>query len=301
MSYGACCIYRADGALDYDGMTCDNFFTQEGCASRCERWHSCAYYIYEEDITCGQMAFEHDADHDWLDGCVRRAKVCCLPRGECTLSSSETNCTSLGGVYDSSHSACTPDSCEAACCLPDGRCANARVTWCRDMEGEVHWGKNCSENPCPAIPKPCCLCRGQCQMTSEGECGLLGGVWQEAYSDCATAANRCNELNVLPPCRHARFTVSRDQTDATRYRPRSIDLMEPHEYERGPAGTNCRTWFGNVSATRGAWACGQWNKDNPATKQYVPLQVRIDPVTGRGSFWTSYRPVCPEYEEAGVN
>ena len=234
---------------------------------------------------------------------------CCLPDRPygCTLMDS-SECLGIGGIIPEGASSCVGDPCNTACCLRgfpnDTRCWVTPVQLCINSDhGEPQWGvQSCDPNPCEP-DGACCLCRQQCLDLTETLCTTMGGAWHRGTT-CASYQESC-PVTVKPPCRHARFSLSRDTTsgpmESLRYRPVSIDLMNPHEYERGPEGTNCRNWWGNVSAAKGAWACGQWNKDNPATKQYVPLQVNIDPVTGMGSFWTSYRPVCPEYEQAGVN
>ena len=237
-------------------------------------------------------------------------RACCFPApGYGCEDLPEEECIARGGMQAHSDRSCADNACDVACCKlghAGVECTVEDAQDCRTTFGTVQWDYDtCDPDPCKR--GACCLCRGQCAewpgMTHTG-CDAEGGLWWGDTCEHIQQITPC-AADRMRSCRHARFSVSRDTTgtplDSLRYRPISTDLMEPHEYTRGPVGENCRTWFGNVSATRGAWACGQWNKDNPATKQYVPLQVRIDPVTGRGSFWTSYRPVCPEYEQAGEN
>ena len=219
---------------------------------------------------------------------------CCWPERpyQCVMLYPDV-CEELGGaLVGPDFHECTPDLCTTACCLPNGTCANSLATWCKQQGGTVMWGESCTADLCD-IPSACCLCRGQCVDTSEGACDSMGGEWTRGVV-CENQQPQCDPMRKVP-CRAARFSVGIDPNgDPELYVPISEGEMNPHEYERGVGVTNCRTWRGNISATEGAWTCGQWDRDKPETKTYIRLPVMID-ATGMAHFWTTYRPTCPEY------
>jgi len=226
---------------------------------------------------------------------------CCLPNApyECAMLS-PTECQEQGGTVAPAPN-CEDDPCRTACCFdaipPPYNCLDTPVKLCEHDNGRVVWGERCEEFPCEP-PGACCLCRGQCVDMKQPMCATFGGEWKEnvlcehlqQWDPCPVDAER--------PCRAARFAVLVPDWfsgQPTRYVPMSLDSMNPHEYVRGPIDANCRTWHANVSAVHGAWSCGQWDMEKPETKTHFQLNARIDDTTGRGSFWTRYRPVCPEY------
>lgn len=191
-----------------------------------------------------------------------------------------------------------------ACCTVTAECYVTTWDFCKEHGGTpMEYTRRCDPNPCPEDPMPCCLCRGQCIILKPSECRAIHGLPKIAYDGRCQYAH-CDAENIQDeierPCRAVRFGVGRDLKTGTseaflRYRPISQEPANPHEYTRVVGDDNCRTWWGNVSATDGAWTCWQWNRDDVETKAYTRLPVMIDPVTGQGRFWSTYKPVCPEY------
>jgi len=110
---------------------------------------------------------------------------------------------------------------------------------------------------------------------------------------------------VLLRCGHTMFRMTKDIVsagpvpfDTTRYRPQSLKMMQPHEYSREES--NCRLWWGNVSAAHGAWSCGQWDMDDPTTMKPFALHVRIM-WNGQANLWADYREICPDFETESPN
>ena len=226
-------------------------------------------------------------------------RACCLPGPppHCEIMC-PVECRDAGGLRAPSHS-CDPDPCEVPCCEwgPDGvTCSMRQAVDCAADGGIVKWDHaSCEPDPCD--DGACCLCRGQCKdmIGGAGWCAQENGEWHEHTTCEHLQQTQACLTDRKRTCQHAQFSVTPDiLADPMRYRPISIDLMDPHEYVRGPEHANCRQWWGNVSAEHGAWSCGQWDMNVPATMLHFRLQVMIDD-TGRGRFWTEYRPVCPEY------
>lgn len=76
---------------------------------------------------------------------------CCAPGG-CVVTS-DTNCSSLGGVFQGAGTICTPDPCVTgmgACCNSDGTCAERTEVDCNSMGG-VYQGdtSTCAVAECP--------------------------------------------------------------------------------------------------------------------------------------------------------
>ncbi len=114
-------------------------------------------------------------------------KVCCLPTGECQITT-PFECNLLNGIWHPEWASCDPNPCPLepyVCCFEDGSCEvlleedcdSAGGTWLPEL------GRSCDPNPCPQ-PSVCCI-YGECRLLfSVGECFALGGVWHPGWGSC---------------------------------------------------------------------------------------------------------------------
>jgi len=72
-----------------------------------------------------------------------------------------------------------------ACCLPDGRCAQAMAIACQAAGGAYQGdGSGCDPNPCHEPPGACCFTDLTCQYLTLAQCQGAGGGWLGASMVC---------------------------------------------------------------------------------------------------------------------
>jgi len=298
--------YSSQGGCDYYGIPgLISYGSRESCYAGCiPRWKVCCR--------------GDDCENRWPSDCIDNRGIPITQWASSMDAPGEYQPACYHAYEDLGGNVCADTF---ACCLDGGGCDVRTPASCFSDNGIIgEWPdpenhplsapKTCEEATCPDLPVLCCLCDGQCRKnvaSTTFACLRHDGKPITWSASCDLVGSWCANENVQRGCKFARFALSRDMTgtplDSLKYRPLSIDLMAPHEYRNGPERDNCRPWFANVSAEHGYWTCGQRDKDVAATKQYFKLYMSIDAVTGVGTLWAKYRPVCPEYppdEEEGV-
>ncbi len=114
--------------------------------------------------------------------------ACCF--GPSCLDLSVADCATAGGVALAGGSACATGSlCPiGACCLPDGSCNDGfQALDCTIMGGTFQGaGTLCSLGvDCPPPVGGCCFSGGGCLVLTEAGCGIAGGTWAGALTNCA--------------------------------------------------------------------------------------------------------------------
>jgi len=119
--------------------------------------------------------------------CCPDQGACCLPDGYCCLADPDP-CTTLGGTFQGSGTACDPNPCHpvGSCCLCGGECRVLSAEDCAAQGGE-YWNfqPNCDPNPCPAQIGVCCLPSGNCvEVYCIQECNDQGGSFMGYGGSC---------------------------------------------------------------------------------------------------------------------
>ena len=71
---------------------------------------------------------------------------------------------------------CPDDVPTAACCAPDGSCAEATKNGCATVyQGVWHPGQSCDSVSCPPVTTACCLPSGNCQYLAPQACSVAQG------------------------------------------------------------------------------------------------------------------------------
>ncbi len=257
---------------------------------------------------CDERCASVDASHCWMmPGFVCEARPCqqfrfaCCTQSGCTVRTWDDCINQLRGIPMPDRT-CTPDPCDTwACCWGDGsgNCSNRTLEMCRSGGGTWKFEQRCEDIPDPCPPgAACCVCRSQCLNTpSRSECSKHNGVWIGIRTCQGGGLSDCEHQHpdLKPPCGGARFKLTRDQVrDDNRFRPMSVDQMNADELVVGGLLNDCRLQWGNVSAKRGAWTCGQWDMTEAETKKNYPLRLSLD-TNGRAVFHTRYRQTCRRY------
>lgn len=115
-----------------------------------------------------------------IDACPQIPYACCLPNGDCVMTSA-SGCVDLGGVWHEGFTCATFD-CPApmwACCI-DYVCTMMEEADCLAAGGVWYENVDCATFACPVPSWACCLYDGTCVLTeTEADCTAQGGVWHE--------------------------------------------------------------------------------------------------------------------------
>lgn len=126
--------------------------------------------------------------------------ACCLPDGSCA-NTTQSNCESLGGIYQGDGTVCSPDLCpaptEGACCLANGVCVVETEAQCISDGGVFQGvGTDCTPNPCPGAPTGAC-CHGEtCDIETQSDCEGSGGFYLGDETTCDP--NPCGCITTVP-------------------------------------------------------------------------------------------------------
>jgi hypothetical protein len=121
--------------------------------------------------------------------CQGPTGACCDVDGFCTEGVEADQCQDTGETFFEGQ-LCTEVTCpqpQGACCDGAGGCLYVTQSFC---QGTLDWvyggnGTTCEDPVCDL--GACCLSDGTCQDVIELDCGDLGGTYQGAGTDCATA------------------------------------------------------------------------------------------------------------------
>jgi hypothetical protein len=133
---------------------------------------------------------------NWLlGGATGGMGACCLADGSCVDGLDWITCSSSGGVFQGTGSACANVQCPpppppGACCLPDGSCADGMSrSECIASGGNFQLsGSTCATVSCSPLPPTgaCCLADGSCaEGMTQAACQSNGGVFQGTGTTCA--------------------------------------------------------------------------------------------------------------------
>lgn len=120
-------------------------------------------------------------------GCQPGVGACCLPNGQCQVTT-VAQCQSSAGQYQGDNTSCGPETCPAptgACCFSNNFCLTLKEVDCQGAGGTwLGAATACVNNQCPS--GACCLPLGNCVTSTQAACLGQGGIFQGVGSSCGS-------------------------------------------------------------------------------------------------------------------
>jgi hypothetical protein len=127
--------------------------------------------------------------------CVPGLGACCTGGSNganCTLVQA-TDCIAYSGSFRGEGTLCVPGMCPTvasepanACCLPENAgCIVTGRSECLLRRGAFYYNRTCAQVDCSIDLGGCCV-PGYCQVTTQGDCADIGGVWNTSQGCTAT-------------------------------------------------------------------------------------------------------------------